>query len=115
MQVTSILLSYFLATRVIATYTVRCELLENEKEATRGCSTEHQVTEGMFNLTGISSDLLAGLGLGGIVLWPLIYDFVLETGPSRKMRQARPCWSVDKEVGIFMGIEVKWVCGCIAC
>jgi len=54
-------------------------------------------------------------GWGGIVLWPLIYDFVLETGPSRKMRQARPCWSVDKEVGIFTGIEVKWVYGCIAC
>ena len=65
MQVTSILLSYFLATRVIATYIARCELLENEKEATRGCSTERQVTEGMFNLAGISSDLLAGSGLGG--------------------------------------------------
>ena len=65
MQVTSILLSYFLATRVIATYIARCELLENEKEATRGCSTERQVTEGMFNLTRISSNLLAGSGLGG--------------------------------------------------
>jgi hypothetical protein len=61
-----------------------CELLENEapKEATeRGCLTERQATEGMFS---ISPDLLLLAGSWGGLFCG--HDFVLETGPSRKMR-----------------------------